>query len=62
MYFIIFPVVAEIVWCDPTDVASNVVAMDLRLDVQIACDGLQPKFQCAEYFTVTPLISQPVFI
>ena len=34
----------------------------LQLDVQIACDGLQQKFQHAEYFTCDPLISQPIFI
>ena len=45
-----------------TDVASNLVAIDLRLDVRIACDGLQQKFQRAEYFTCDPLITQPIFI
>ena len=34
-----------------TDVANNLLAIDLRLDVQIACDGLQQRFQHAEYFT-----------
>ena len=31
-----------------TDVASNLLAIDLRFNVQIACDGLQQKFQHAE--------------
>ena len=31
-----------------TDVASNLLAIDLRLDIRIACDGLQQKFQHAE--------------
>ena len=39
-----------------TDVASNLLAIDLQLAVQIACDGLQQKFQNAEYFTCDPLI------
>ena len=30
------------------DVASNKVAIDLRLDVQIACNDLQQKFKHAE--------------
>ena len=34
----------------------------LKLDVRIACNGLQQKFQHAEYFTCNPLISQPIFI
>ena len=37
-----------------TDLASNLLAIELRLDVQIACDGLQQKFQHAEYFTCVP--------
>ena len=45
-----------------TDVASNLLAIDLRLDVHIACDGLQQKFQHAEYFTCDPLRSQPLVI
>ena len=28
-----------------------ILAIDLRLDVRLACDGLQQKFQHAEYFT-----------
>ena len=32
----------------------------VRLNVPIACDGLQQKFQHAEYFTCNPSISQPV--
>ena len=28
-----------------TDVASNLLAIDLRLDVCIACDGLQQKLK-----------------
>ena len=35
--------------------------IELRLDVRIACDGLQQKFQHAEYFTSDPLISRPSF-
>ena len=38
-----------------TDVAGGLLAIDLRID----CDGLQQKFQHAEYFTCDPLISQP---
>ena len=45
-----------------TEVASNLLSVDLRLDVRIACDGLQQKFQHAEYFACSPLISQPIFI
>ena len=45
-----------------TDIASNLFAIDLRLNVQIACDGLQQKFQHAEYFTYDPLISQSILI
>ena len=45
-----------------TDIASNLLAIDLQLDVRIACNGLQQKFQHAEYFTCNPLISQPIFI
>ena len=44
-----------------TDVASNLLAIDLRLDIQIACDGLQQKFKHAEYFTGDPLIYQSIF-
>ena len=40
-----------------TDVASNLLAIDLQLDVQIACDGLQQKFQHDKYFTGDPLIT-----
>ena len=32
-----------------TDVASNLLAIDLRLDVRIACDALKQKFQHAEH-------------
>ena len=39
------------------DVASNLLAIDLHLDVRIACDSLQQKFQHAEYFTCDPFIS-----
>ena len=39
-----------------TDVASNLFAIDLQLDVPIACDCLQQKFQHVEYFTCDPLI------
>ena len=50
-------------WMDGwTDVASNFLAIDLRLDVQIACEGLQHKFQHAEYFTCDSLISQSILI
>ena len=45
-----------------TDLASNLLAIDWRLVVQIACDGLRQNFQHAEYFTCTPLISQTVFV
>ena len=40
-----------------THVASHLFAIHLRLDVRIACNGLQQKFQHAEYFTWHPLIS-----
>ena len=45
-----------------TDVASNSLVIDFLLDVRIACDGLQQKFQHTEYFTCDPLISQPILI
>ena len=45
-----------------TDVASNLLVIDLQLDVRIACDGLQQKLQHAEYFTGDPLITRPSFI
>ena len=45
-----------------TDVASNLVVIDLRLDVRIACDDLQQKFQHAEYFTCDPSITQSILI
>ena len=32
-----------------THVASNVLAIDVRSDIRIACDGLQQKFQHARY-------------
>ena len=44
-----------------TDVASNLRAIALQLDVRIACDGLQQKLQHAEYFTCDPPITQPIF-
>ena len=44
------------------DVASNLLVIDLRLDVRIACDSLKQKFQHAEYSTCDPLIFQPVLI
>ena len=34
-----------------TDDASNLLAIDLQLDVRIACNGLQQKFQYAKYIT-----------
>ena len=37
-----------------THVAHNLPAIDLQLDVQNGCDGLQQKFQHAEYFTYDP--------
>ena len=40
-----------------TDVASNLLAIELRLDVPIARDGLQQKFQHVEYCICDPLIS-----
>ena len=45
-----------------TDVTSPLLTIELQLDVRIACNGLQQKFQHAEYFTCDPLISQPIFI
>ena len=45
-----------------TDVASSLLVVDVRLDVRIACDGLQHRFQHAEYSTCDPLITQPLFI
>ena len=45
-----------------THVASNLVLIEFQLDVQIACDGLQQKFQHAEYFTCNPLITISYFI
>ena len=45
-----------------TDVASNLLVIDLRFDVQIACDGLPQKIEHAGYFTCDPLISLPIFI
>ena len=42
------------------DVASNSLAIDLRLYVRNACNGLQQRFQHAEYFTCNPLISQSI--
>ena len=45
-----------------TYVASNLLAIEIQLDVRITCHGMQQKFQHAEYFTCDPLISQPIFI
>ena len=45
-----------------TDVASSLLAIELQLDVRIACNGLQQKFQHAEYFACHPLIPHPIFI
>ena len=44
------------------EVASNLLAIDLRLNIRIACEGLQQKFQHAEYFSCDPSISQPLLI
>ena len=41
-----------------TDIASVLLAIDLRLDIRIACDGLQ----LADYFTGDPLKSQSIVI
>ena len=41
-----------------TDVASNLLAIDLRLNIRKAYDGSQQKFQQTQYFTSNPLISQ----
>ena len=38
-----------------THVSHNLLVIDLRLDVRKGCDGLQQKFQHAEYFTCNPL-------
>ena len=40
-----------------TDVACNLPAIDLRLDIRIACNSLQQKFHHAEYFTCDLLIA-----
>ena len=37
-----------------TDIASNLLAIELQLDAQIACKGLQQKFQHAEYLHAIP--------
>ena len=37
-----------------TDIASNLLAIELQLDVRIACNGLQQKFQHAEYLYAIP--------
>ena len=42
-----------------THVARNLLAIQLRLDIRIAWDDFQQKFQHAEYFTCDPLITQP---
>ena len=41
-------------------VACNLVAIDLQLDLQMACNDLQQKFQHAEYFITDLLIIQPI--
>ena len=41
-----------------TDVANNLLEIDLRLEVSITCDGLQQKFQHAEYLTCDPLMPE----
>ena len=48
--------------CGSTSRLSNLLAMDLRLDVRNDRDGLHCKFQHAEYFTCDPLITRPIFI
>ena len=49
--------ITQILYLKPcTDLVSNLLAIDWRL-VRIACDGLQQKFQHAEYFMYNPLIS-----
>ena len=45
-----------------TDIASKLLAIYLRLDIGIACNGFQQKFQHAEYFTCNPLISLQICI
>ena len=45
-----------------TDVACDLLAIDLRLDIPNDCEGLQQEFQHAEYFTCDPVITQPIFI
>ena len=45
-----------------TDIARDLLAIDLRLDVRNYCNGLQQKFQHAEYFTCDSLITQPTVI
>ena len=45
-----------------TEVASILPVIDLGLDIRIACDGLQQKFQHVEYFTCDPLKSQLMFL
>ena len=42
------------------DAASNLLAIDFRLDVRIACNDLQQKFKQTEYFTCNPLITRPI--
>ena len=37
-----------------TYIPHNLLAINSRLDVRIACDGLQQKFQHAEHFTHAP--------
>ena len=45
-----------------TDFVCNLVGIDLGLDVRNDCDGLQQKFQHADYCTCDSLITQPTFI
>ena len=40
-----------------TDVASNLLVIDLRLVVWIACDGSKQKFKHAEHLTCDPLVN-----
>ena len=44
-----------------TDVAINLLAIDLRLDAQIACNCLQQKFQHAGYLTCNPNVLRRIF-
>ena len=56
------PCKSQVVGLKPcTDVASNLLVIDLQVDVRMACDGLQQKFQHAGFFTCEFLISQSIF-